>query len=446
MSKVLEEIINKQEKFVPPSARIPYIPISFVKGDGALLYDCDGKEYIDFLSSASSANIGHGNKEIAASVEKQMCELAQYTSAYFPSKPMIDLAEKLSTMTGRDDMMVSYTCTGSASIDGAIKYARGYTGRTKIVSFSESYHGSTYGAISVSKLTNDMRRKIGPLLPECETFTYPICLRCRYHQKCETCGLDCIEEIKYAFKHYMPADEVAAFIVEPIAGDAGLVVPPEKYFKALRELCDEHGILLISDEINQGIGRTGKMFSLDNFNVKADIYVLGKSLGAGLPLGAVVGRKDVLSSLGSPAHLFTMSGNAATCVACLKMLEIMERDNVFEDSYKKGCWLKDRFLEMQEKYDFIGDVRGIGLDIGVELVTDKKSMEKSYEAASKISYYCMTHGLMLTFVGKCTLRVQPPLVITQEQLEKAVAIIEDAFEAYANGELGDAILDIMQGW
>lgn len=446
MSKQLENILQRQDEYVPKSARIPYVPISFVRGKGAKLYDCDGNEYIDFLASASSANIGHGNEEIAQAVYGQMMDLSQYISAYFPSGPMIDLAEKVSHMTGRPDMMVSFSCTGSASIDGAIKYARGYTGRPKIVSFSESYHGSTYGAISVSKLTNSMRRKIGPLLPECETFHYPTCLRCQYHQKPETCKLDCLEQIRYAFRHYLPADEVAAFLVEPIAGDAGLIVPPARFFQDLAALCRENGILLISDEINQGVGRTGRMFAMDNFGVECDLYVLGKSLGGGLPLGAVVGRREVMESLGSPAHAFTMSGNASCCTASLKMLEIMERENIFEESYQKGLYLRERFLKMQEEFPVIGEVRGIGLNIGVDLVTDRETMEKNYPAAAKISYYCMKHGLLLTFVGQSTLRVQPPLVITREELDRATEIIHAALVAYTAGELSDSILGEIQGW
>lgn len=446
MSKVLEEITARQEQFVPKSARIPYIPISFVRGRGALLYDCDGREYIDFLASASSANIGHGNEEIAQAVYRQMEDLAQYISAYFPSKNMIDLAKKVAELSGRPNMMVSYACTGSASIDGAIKFARGYTGRPKIVSFSESYHGSTYGAISVSKLDNNMRRRIGPLLPECETFNYPTCLRCRYHQHCESCGLDCLKEIRYAFEHYMPADEVAAFIVEPIAGDAGLIVPPKKFLEGLSRLCRDNGILLVSDEINQGVGRTGKMFAMDNFGIECDLYVLGKSLGGGLPLGAVVGRREIMESLDAPAHVFTMSGNASCCAAALKMLEIMERDHVFEESYKKGCYLREKLVALQRQYDFIGDVRGIGLDLGVELVTDRRTLNKNHAAAAKISYFCMKHGLIMTFVGQNTLRVQPPLVITYEELDRAMDIIRAAAAAYAAGELGDEILTEMQGW
>ncbi len=446
MSELTKIINDRLEKSVPPSARIPYIPLSFVKGKGALLYDCDGKEYIDFLASASSANIGHGNEEIAAAVNTQMLELAQYTSVYFPTQNMIKLAELLLEKAGRANYMASFTCTGSASIDGAIKYARGFTGRPRIISFSESYHGSSYGAISVSALTNNMTRKIGPLLPGCEKFTYPDCLRCRFNQKCETCNLDCLEQIKYAFEHYLPADEVAAFLIEPIAGDAGLIVPPKKYIKALRELCDEHEILLISDEINQGVGRTGKLFAMDHFDIDCDLYVLGKSLGGGLPLGAVVGRKDVMESLGSPAHAFTMSGNATCCAASLKMFEIMDRDDIFNQSTEKGEYLRKKFLELKDKYEVIGDVRGAGLNLGVDLVTDRESMNKNYEATAKISYYCMKNGLVLTFLGKSSMRVQPPIVITYEQLDKAIEIFTEALDKYVNNELPDSILDEMQGW
>ena len=446
MSKKLDDIVKRQAQYISKSASVPYIPISFERGKGALLYDVDGNEFIDFLGSASSANIGHSNPEIAKAAYEQMSMLAQYSSVYFPSKNMIDLAEKMVTIAGRPDMMVSFTCTGSASIDGAIKYAHGYTGRPKLISFAESYHGSTYGAISVSCLTNNMRRRIGPLLPECEKFNYPICVRCRYHQKCETCHLECLDEISYAFDHYVPPEEVAAFIVEPIAGDAGLIVPPKKYMQGLAELAHKHGILLISDEINQGCGRTGKFFAMDNFDVDCDLYVMGKSIGAGLPLGAVIGRREIMQSLDAPAHLFTLSGNATCCAASLKMLEIMERDNIFEESYKKGCYLRDKFLELQKQYDIIGDVRGIGLDIGVDLVTNRETMERNVEATAKICYYCMTHGLLLVFLALSSLRVQPPLVITYEEIDKGFEIIKDAFAAYAAGELGDDILEKCKGW
>ena len=445
-SPVTEQILVGEARYIAKTQKIPYTPVPFERGKGALLYDYDGKEYIDFLASASSANIGHGNAEIAQAVKEQMERIAQYCMVYFPMKEPVALAEKILSMSGRADMQVAYATTGSASIDGAIKFARGYTGRSKIVTFIESYHGSTYGAISASALSNNMRRKIGPLLPEMEHIPYPNCFRCKFGKKECQCCLECFDEAKYAFEHYIPLDEVAAVIMEPVAGDAGLVVPPQRYVKALYQLCRDNGILFISDEIQQGVGRTGRLFAMDHFGVESDVYVLGKSIGAGLPLGVVVGRRDVMQSLDAPAHLFSLSGCSAVCVASLTMLNIMERDHVFEGSIEKGAYLKGKLEALMERHSVIGDVRGIGLSIGVELVKDRATLEKNYEAAAKISYKCMEEGLLLAFVGQSTLRVQPPLVITKEQLNKAVDILDCALTAYEAGEIGDEILEQVKGW
>lgn len=440
------EIIQRESKIIAKTQKIPYAPIAFKSGKGALLYDYEGKEYIDFLSSASSANIGHGNVEIAEAVKKQMEELAQYAMAYFSSEKPVELAEKLGELTGETDMQVAYATTGSASIDGAIKAARAYTGRSKLISFMESYHGSTYGAISVSALSTNMRRKIGPLLSEVVHFNYPICVRCKYGKKEPTCHLECLQEIKYAFQHYLPAEEVAAVLMEPIAGDAGLVIPPKRYVQELHKLCKEHGILLISDEIQQGLGRTGKWFAMEHFDVKPDLYVLGKSVGGGLPLGVLMGKAKIMEALEAPAHLFSMSGNSAVCAASLKMFEIHEREALNKASEEKGKYLKEKLEKLMEKYDIIGDVRGLGLSIGVDLVKDRATMEKDYIATAKISYRCIENGLILIFVGQSTLRVQPPLVITYEQLDKAVSILEQAIQDYVDGKIGDEVMESVKGW
>ena len=440
------EIVQRESQIIAKTQKIPYAPIAFKSGEGALLYDYEGKEYIDFLSSASSANIGHGNVEIAEAVKKQMEELAQYAMAYFSSEKPVELAEKLGELTGETDMQVAYATTGSASIDGAIKVARAYTGRSKLISFMESYHGSTYGAISVSALSTNMRRKIGPLLSEVVHFNYPICVRCKYGKKEASCHLECLKEIKYAFQHYLPAEEVAAVIMEPIAGDAGLVIPPKRYMQELHKLCKEHGILLISDEIQQGLGRTGKWFAMEHFGIKPDLYVLGKSVGGGLPLGVLIGKAKIMEALEAPGHLFSMSGNSAVCAASLKMFEIYEREELNKASEEKGKYLKEKLEKLMEKYDIIGDVRGLGLSIGVDLVKDRATMEKDYIATAKISYRCIENGLILIFVGQSTLRVQPPLVITYEQLDKAVSILEQAIQDYVDGKIGDEVMESVKGW
>lgn len=441
-----DAILEGEAKFIAPAQKIPYTPVAFERGKGALLYDYAGNEYIDMLSSASSANIGHGNLEIAEAVKSQMEKLAQYTLVYFPMKEPVDLASRLVALCGRDDMEVAFSATGSASIDGAIKFARGFTGRPKIVSFTESYHGSTYGAISVSALSTNMRRKIGPLLPEIYHINYPSCIRCPYGKKECSCGLECLNELRFAFDHYLPPEEVAGVLMEPIAGDAGLIVPPVRYVKALHALCREHGILFISDEIQQGLGRTGRLFAMDHFGVESDMYVLGKSLGAGLPMGAIIGRGDVMRSLGAPAHLFSLSGCSAVCAGTLKMLEIMEREKLNEASAKKGAYLKEKLLSMKEKHEIVGDVRGMALSIGVDLVKNRDTMEKNHEAAAKISYRCMENGVLLTFVGQSTLRVQPPLVITYEQMDRFIEVLDDALCDLKDGKISDDILEQVKGW
>ena len=440
-------LIEEEKKYIAKAQKIPYSPVVFTSGEGAILYDCEGKEYIDFLSSAGSANIGHGNKEIANEVKEQMEKLSQYTIAYFSGEPSVKLAKKLVELVpGDNDKKVIYSLTGSASIDGAIKFARAYTGRQKLISFVESYHGSTYGAISVSALSTNMRRKIGPLVPEVYHFNYPICTRCPYSKKESDCKLECLKEIEYAFNHYLPADEVAAIIFEPIAGDAGIVVPPKKYVKALSELCKENKILFVCDEIQQGMGRTGEWFGIQNFDVEPDLLVLGKSVGAGLPLGAIVGRADIMESLEPPAHLFTLAGGAAVCSASLKMIEIFERENIVKKSIELGEYIKDKFKQLREKYDLIGDIRGIGLSIGVDIVKDRESNEKHYDATAKICYRCIEKGLVMIFLGKSTLRVQPPLVITKEQIDRAMTIIDESIDDYINGRIGDEVFEQIKGW
>lgn len=438
---------NFDEKgFVAKYQRIPYYPVAFERGNGALLYDYNGKEYIDFLASASSANLGHGNKEVADAVYDQMSRVAQYTCAYFQMKEAMDLAEKLVSLTGRDNMQVSYSTTGSEAIDNAIKVARAYTGRSKIVSFTESYHGSTYGSISISALSLNMRRHIGPLLPEVYHINYPDMLRSKYGEDEDKAIEAYLDELRYAFTHYLPPEEVAAVFFEPIAGDMGLVVPPKKYVQELYRLCKENGILFVVDEIQQGFCRTGKWFSYEYFDIEPDLIVCGKSLGGGLPLGAVIGPKEIMDSLDSPAHLFTMSGNSAVCRASLKTIEIMERENMNEQVLKKGEYLKGKLLQLMDKYDIIGEVRGLGLSIGVDLVTNRETMEKHYDAAVKISYRSIENGLLMIFVGQNSLRIQPPLVITYEQMDKAVEILDGAIQDYLDGKIGDEVFEYAKGW
>lgn len=451
MSAVLrsmsKEVADLESKYIARTQKVPYYPLAIKEGTDAIIRDYDGNEYIDFLSSASSANVGHGNREIAEAVRNQMEKISQYTLAYFYCNEPVQLAKKLVEITPGDfEKKVLFTNCGSESNDGAIKIARAYTGRSKIISFFEGYYGSTYGALSLSAISLNMRKKIGGLLPDVYHFNYPTCVRCKYGKNEQDCSLECLKEIEYAFDHYLPSEEVAAVFFEPIAGDAGLIVPPVKYVQALHNLCKEHGILFVVDEVQQGFGRTGKWFGIEHFGVTPDMITTGKSIGAGFPMGAIIGKSEIMDSLESPGHLFTMAGNATVSSASLKMIEIIEREKLVERSAELGKYMIDKLNAMKERYDIIGDVRGLGLSIAVDLVKDIKTMEKNYEAAVKISYRCIEKGLLLIFVGQSSLRIQPPLVITKEQIDKAIDIIEDSIKEYISGKIDDSVFEVVKGW
>ncbi|MDR2538290.1 MAG: aminotransferase class III-fold pyridoxal phosphate-dependent enzyme, partial [Bifidobacteriaceae bacterium] len=425
----MDQVLKDQKKYMARSGEVSYVKKGFARGQGAELIDYDGKRYIDMLSSASSANLGHGNAEIAEAVYEQMSNISQYTYAYFPMREPIDLAKRLSQMvqtetagligdTG-ENFKVAYSATASASIDGAIKFARGFTGRPYLLSHIDNYHGSTYGAISLSAVSLNMRRKIGPLLPGVFHFDFPNLYRKPTGLTDSEYVEQCLAQITKAFNSFLPPEEVAAFFIEPIQGDSGIVVPPVEYLTGLYKLLKEYGILLVSDETQQALGRTGKLFALSHFGIQADLYVMGKSLGAGLPMGAVVGKASAMDSLSAPAHLFTLGGTSSVAAGALKALDIYQREQIFQQSTEKGEYMLGKLRELQEQHPTIGDVRGIGLSIGVELVKDRTTKEKNYEAAAKISWYTMQKGLLFTFVGQSVMRVQPPLVITYEQIDKA---------------------------
>lgn len=442
-----KEIVKRDQKVYPEFARIPYYPLAIKRGRGAIIEDMDGNKYIDMLSSASSLNTGHSHPKIVAALKSQLEDFISYTAAYTYSEPLVTLGEELCRITPGDfEKRVVYGLTGSDANDGMIKLARAYTGKSIIISFIGAYHGSTYGAISLSAISSNMRRKIGPLLPDIEHIKYPDCYRCDYNREVSTCNLECLKDLKAALVNHIPADEVAAIVMEPIAGDAGLIVPPKKYMKELYEICKENDILFVSEEVQQGFGRSGKWFAIEHFDIVPDMIIMGKSMASGVPLSAIVARKEITDSLGTPAHLFTMSGNALSCTASLATINVIKEEKLIEKSRDLGAYVKQRFEEMKGKYNIIGDVRGYGLSIGVDLVIDRDSKIGNKEAAAKICYRCWEKGIILIFLASGVLRVQPPLVISKEELDQALDIIEGAIQDYLNGDIPDEVLSVAKGW
>lgn len=442
-----QDIIRRDRKVISPFSRAHYLPLAIKQGEGATFEDVDGNQYIDFFSSAAVLNTGHSHPKIIAAIQAQIGNYLHFSTDYMYAEPQVSLSEELVRITPVSyEKKVLFGHSGSDAIDGAIKLARAHTKRPGIISFIGSYHGSTYGAISVSAISLNMKRSIGPLLPDIRYMPYPDCYRCQLGLESTYCKLDCFAYLEMALKTYIPPDETAAILMEPIAGDIGFIEPPQAYMDALQALCRKHGILLIVDEIQQGMGRTGKWFAFEHFGIEPDIIVMGKALGSGLPISAVVARAEYFDALNEPAHLFTLQGNAVCSSAAIATIKTIEEDDLIAKSAEMGRYFKKRLEAMKLKYPVIGDVRGQGLSIGVELVKDRQTKERDPVAAPKLVYECWQKGLVFIYLNSNILRIQPPLVITKEEADKGLDILDQAFDAYTRGLLPEDALSEMHGW
>lgn len=430
------EMVKKSDKVYAGAGQIRYFDICLESAKGAILKDLDGNEYIDLLATASAMNVGHSHPKVVAAMEKQMKTLLHYTPAYFYNPKVEQLAQKLIDVTPGDfEKKVLFGNSGSDANDGMMKFARAYTGRKTIVSFVGAYHGSTYGSMTLSAVSLNMRRKMTPLVSGVEYIPFPN----SYDRKENESEKEFVDRywgyFENALNTYLPVDEIAGIIIEAIQGDGGFLKMPQEYMDRLYKFTRDHNIVFAVDEINQGLGRTGKMWSIEHFGIAPDILTTAKSLASGMPLSAIVGRKEIMDSLEAPGHLFTTSGNPVCCAASLASFDVIEEENLVEKSRKDGEYVRERFEKMQEKYPIIGDVRIYGLNGGVELVKDRKTKEPDSESASKLITYLMQNGVLMITVKGNVLRFQPPLVITREELDKALDTIEKGFSELEKGNL-----------
>lgn len=430
------EMVEKSDKVYAAAGQIRYFDICLASAKGSVLKDLDGNEYIDLLATASAMNLGHSHPKVLKAMQEQMETLLHYTPAYFYNPKVEQLAQKLIDVTPGDfEKKVLFGNSGSDANDGMLKLARAYTGKPTVVSFVGAYHGSTYGSMSLSAVSLNMRRKVTPLVSGVEYIPYPN----TYDRKENETEKEFVDRywayFENALNTYIPVDEIAGIIIEPIQGDGGFLKAPQEYMDRLYDFTRKHHIVFAVDEVNQGLGRSGKMWSIEHFNIAPDILTTAKSLASGMPLSAIVGRKEIMDSLEAPGHLFTTSGNPVCCAAALAGLDVLETENIVEKSRKDGEYVSARFKEMQKKYPVIGDVRIYGLNGGVELVKDRKTKEADPDSASKLITYLMQHGVLMITVKGNVLRFQPPLVITREELDKALDIIDEGFSELEKGNL-----------
>ncbi len=440
-----EEVIERYSRIFPKAVRVTYAPLVITKAQNARVWDIEGREYIDFLSDAAVQNVGHNNPRVVEAIKEQVEKLIHFTFIYgFPVEPLL-LAEKLAEIAPMEGVKVSLGMTGSDANDGAIKFARAYTGRRTVLSYLRSYYGSTYGAMSITGLDFEVRAKVGQL-SDVHFIPYPNCYRCPFKKEPGKCRMECLEYLKEKFEGEVHADGVAVLLAEPIQGDAGMVVPPKEYFRKLKKILDEHSILLAVDEVQSGLGRTGKWFAIEHFGIEPDIVTLAKPLGGGLPISAIIGREEIMESLPPLGHAFTLSGNPVASRAALAVIEEIEEKELLRRAEKFGKYAKKRLEKMREEHELIGDVRGLGLMLGVDLVKDRESKERAYEEARKIVWRAYELGLVLAFLQGNVLRIQPPLTIEKEVLEEGLNRLEKAIADVEEGKVPDHVLSKVQGW
>lgn len=430
------EMVKKSDQVYASAGQIRYFDICLDSAKGAILKDMDGNEYIDLLATASAMNVGHSHPKVLAAMKEQMERLLHYTPAYFYNPKVEELARKLIESTPGDfEKRVIFGNSGSDSNDAMMKFSRAYTGKQTIVSFTGSYHGSTYGSMTLSAVSLNMRRKMTPLVTGVEYVPFPNTYDRREDESEEEFVNRYWKYFEDALNTYLPVDEIAGVIIEPIQGDGGFLKAPQAYMDRLYQFTRENNIVFAVDEVNQGLGRSGKMWSIEHFNIEPDILTTAKSLASGMPLSAIVGRKEIMDSLEAPAHVFTTAGNPVCCAAALASFDVIEEENLIEKSRKDGEYVKERFEKMQEKYPIIGDVRIYGLNGGIELVKDQKTKEADSESASKLITYLKDNGVLMITVKGNVLRFQPPLVITRDQIDKALDTIENGLSELKKGNL-----------
>ncbi|MEM2780900.1 MAG: 4-aminobutyrate--2-oxoglutarate transaminase, partial [Candidatus Bathyarchaeia archaeon] len=415
-----------REKYVP-KAVYSVTPIFVAESEGAIITDVDGNKYIDFATGISCLNIGHRHPEVIKAIEKQMMKHLHLCFHVTPYEPYIKVAEKLANIApGSFDKKVVLVNSGAEAVENAVKVARRYSGKPSVITFEYAFHGRTRLAMSLTGQVNPYKYGFGTMDPFIYRMPYAYCYRCSFGHEYPTCNMRCLEYIKNTLSVHISPDEVAAIIVEPVQGEGGFIVPPKEFIQGLRKICDENHLLFIADEVQSGMGRIGKMFAVEHSGVAPDIIAMAKSLGGGLPLAATIGRADVMDSVQVGGLGGTFGGNPLSCVAALKTIEIVQ--SLLDNVPKLGSVLMGRLREMQDKYEVMGDVRGLGLMVGVELVKDRKTKEPAKELRDNIISECYKNGLIIMGAGAYhnVIRFLPPLNISEELLNKGLDIFERA--------------------
>ena len=402
-------------------------PIFVKQAKGALIEDVEGNEYIDFGGGIGVVNVGHCNEKVVAAIKEQADQYLHTCFHVSMYEPYIELAKQLNEITPGDfPKKTFFVNSGAEAVENSVKIARYATKRQGIIAFENAFHGRTYMAMTLTSKVKPYKFGFGPFCPEIYRVPFAYCYRCPFGREYPSCELYCAEFLEDFFIGNVAAESVAAVIAEPIQGEGGFIVPPPGYFKKIKAICERHGILFIMDEIQTGMGRTGKLFASEHYDVVPDIILTAKSLAAGLPLAGITGRAEIMEMPHVGGLGGTYGGNPIACRAALAVLDLLNAE-LLEKASALGEKVRTRFLELQEEFEIIGDVRGLGPMIGMELVKDPRSKEPAPDMAKELVGRCLEKGLIILACGNYgnVIRTLMPLVITDEQLERGLAIMEN---------------------
>jgi len=418
-----QALIERDAQVVSPSYTRCY-PLAVARGEGAMVEDVDGNRFLDFNAGIAVVATGHCHARVVEAIQRQAARLIHMSGTDFYYEGFVALAEALARIApGPAPRRVSFCNSGAEAIEGSIKLARYATGRDKIIAFYGSFHGRTLGALSLTARKAVQREGFGPLLPGVVHAPYPNCYRCPFGKEPEDCAVECVKFIENTLlKTVAPASEVAGIVVEPVQGEGGYVVPPRKFFEELERVARRNGILLIFDEVQSGMGRTGKMWAAEHFDAVPDILAVAKGIASGLPLGATVARSDLMT-WPPGAHASTFGGNPVACAAALTTIALLEEE-LIANAARMGAHLMDRLREWPRRFPNVGNVRGLGLMIGIELVKDQATREPAHELRDTLVNLAFERGLLVLGAGDSTIRLCPPLVISRDQCDFALETLE----------------------
>lgn len=419
------ELIEKDRRYVSPSYTRAY-PLVVDRAQGLWVQDVDGNVFLDFTAGIAVCATGHCHPQVVAAIKDQSERLLHMSGTDFFYVPQILLAEKLAQLAGGDaSHKVYFGNSGAEAVEAAFKLARWHTQRELNIAFYGAFHGRTMGALSLTASKAIQKKHYHPFVPGITHIPYAYCYRCAYNMRYPQCGLTCVQWIEDTlFRTSVPPEEIAAIFVEPIQGEGGYIVPPPEFHPMLAQLARKYGILYVADEVQSGMGRTGKMFAMEHFGVKPDIIAVAKGIASGMPLGAMVARADIMDwEAGS--HASTFGGNPVSCRAALATIELL-RENLMANAARQGERLIQGLYELQKTHACMGDVRGKGLMVAVELVKDRETKEAAKDWRDAILRKAFEKGLLLLGCGENSIRFCPALTVSREHIDECLNIFSEA--------------------